>query len=102
MGVSSPHRNKDTNNLNSYFTDAVRKRTVHGSAPDLANVEPAVPDKAGKKHSDDETEKIISELPSWQDQLSTRGYIVGESRVICEPVQRHCREKPFSLTLEYM
>ncbi|WIA41031.1 hypothetical protein OEZ86_004669 [Tetradesmus obliquus] len=77
MGVSSPHRNKDTSNLNSYFTDAVRKRTVHGSAPDLANVEPAVPDKAGKKHSDDETEKIISELPSWQDQLSTRGYIVG-------------------------
>jgi hypothetical protein len=89
MGVSSPNKSNEKHSTSSYFAEAVRKRTVHGSALDLANVEPAVPDKPSKKYGDDDIEQIISELPSWQDQLSTRGYIVGESRVICKRFRRH-------------
>jgi hypothetical protein len=81
MGVSSPNKSNAQQCSHAFSAEAVRKRPGHGSTLDLANAEqPAVPEKYG----DDDMERIISELPSWQDQLSTRGYIVGESRVMCD------------------
>jgi hypothetical protein len=84
MGVSSPSKSSEKHCSHAFSAEAVRKRPVHGSTLDLANTEqPAVPEKP-QKYGDDDMERIISELPSWQDQLSTRGYIVGESRVMCD------------------
>lgn len=59
-------------------SDAIKKRNVH---PHHVQFSAAEQDQDVKKGAnlteDDEIEATIRSLPSWQDQLSLRGYIVG-------------------------
>ena len=57
----------------SGINDAVRKRAVVSHTPFARQ-----PSKHGMDENE-EMEATISALPSWQDQLSLRGYIVGEA-----------------------
>ncbi len=84
MGAMDVKQNDSAHTPHAISADAMRKRNVHnGADPQLAEVDKN--DGLGKgasKNDDEEMEKIINELPSWKDQLSLRGYIVGKSRAL--------------------
>lgn len=60
-------------------SDAMRKRNVHGQQLDCTEADYGSDIKKDVTLTDDEElEATIRALPSWKDQLSLRGYIVGE------------------------
>lgn len=87
MGVASPKCHDPAQSSQTPSSEAVRKRNVHGTGSSWVDESPAeAPGKDAKGVKDDEIERVISELPSWQEQLSLRGYIVGESRKHSQPL----------------
>lgn len=60
------------------FSEALRKRSAHDGEVSGSPPEKGAHNKSVDMTEDDELEATIRALPSWRDQLSTRGYIVGE------------------------